>query len=643
MIYTRQDHIQFLEEELRAVTEEFKKKLETQAITLMQDKSELYIAQFITFRSTGEMLLKFPNTRALPRKGDYLYCFTVPKELRNYRNWGTMTYADLLRKHNQHSDGIVCIWQLPYKTPDGVVDDRFSVVAFSGVERNFAQNIAPWQFLDNNESNNSNLTATNLEDLVRTDGIILLLGPRKPPFEYLMNLQKIVKISQLPEVCRILDSDFTPQDNYPQLLDSKHDIASFAISQLENINNMILQGPPGTGKTFLIAQICEKLLKNGKSVLITALTNRALVEVALKPALKKLLEQKKIHKTKLTTDEAKEVKGLQDISTKDLSPIQGELILSTFYISSMLATQTTDRSGQKMITDYQVLDNVLIHEQVGFNNYSFDYVIVDEASQTLLSTLAMSKILEKKTLWVGDSKQLGPVILLNEDRINVRKWHLLSDGFLAQTNFTTNSFYQLSDSYRLTSRSAYFTGMFYDNALKSIVINENLFSYTVLPNEISQFLNPKGGPTLLKTDLPIGEKSPKQAIDLISKIVIELRKVTPKLEIAVLAKFIATVKSLQKSIPKNFTNILVETVDKVQGLTTDITIFLIPNTSVFYSLNPRLFNVATSRSKRHTIIICDKNILINTHISKEVKSYLEILEKEFSFYIHGSSINTARA
>jgi len=24
--------------------------------------------------------------RGLPRKGEYLYCFTVPKELRDYRN-----------------------------------------------------------------------------------------------------------------------------------------------------------------------------------------------------------------------------------------------------------------------------------------------------------------------------------------------------------------------------------------------------------------------------------------------------------------------------------------------------------------------------------------------------------------------------
>ena len=223
MIYTRQDHFQFLEEELRAVTKAFKKKLETQAVSLMQDKGEMFVAQFITFRGNGEMLLKFPNTRTLPRKGDYLYCFTVQKELRNYRNWGTMTYGDLLKKHNQHSEGIVCIWQSPYKTPDGVIDDNFSVVAFRGVDTVFAHNIAPWQFVEESDLENPNLPSTKPEDLVRTDGIILLLGPNKPPFEYLANLQKIVKNSHTPEVCEVLDNNFTPQNNYPQLLDSKYD------------------------------------------------------------------------------------------------------------------------------------------------------------------------------------------------------------------------------------------------------------------------------------------------------------------------------------------------------------------------------------------------------------------------------------
>ena len=636
MIYTRPDHIQFLEEELKAEANEFKKDLETKATTLLQEKGKMFVAQFVTFRTNGEMLLKFPNTRSLPRKNDYFFCFSVPKELRNYRNWGQMTYGDLLKKHNQHSENIVSIWNAPYKDIYGNVDNNFSIVAFRGVDMEFAHNIAPYLF--NEESvENPDLPATYSDLAVRNNGIILLLGPNKPPLDYLANLQKIVHNGSSKEINKILDNDYVRQNNLPTLLDSKHDISDFVVSQLDCNDTMILQGPPGTGKTYLTAQICAKLCKAGKTVLITALTNRALIEVAEKPALKEMLKQYKIYKTKLSTDEAKEVYGLQEIKTKDISPIKGSLVLSTFYISSIIAAESIQPVGyerQNMLTDYSVLENgTLKYKQEEIEYNYFDYVIVDEASQAMLSTLAMSKILGKKTLWVGDCKQLAPIIKLNEDRINARKWDLLSDGFLAQTSYSIYPFYQLSDSFRLSNRATDFTGIFYNNALKSKINPYYKFVYNGLPNDIAQFFNPKGGPTLIKTDLPIGEKVPKQAIEITTKIVSALMHYSPQPEIAVLTKQITTVKALQKAMSGNYKNLLIETVNRVQGLTTDITIFVIPNTGLYYSLESRLFNVATSRAKHHTLIITDKETLNSQHSDKEVRGYLQKLDKEFSFYV----------
>ena len=68
-------------------------------------------------------------------------------------------------------------------------------------------------------------------------------------------------------------------------------------------------------------------------------------------------------------------------------------------------------------------------------------------------------------------------------------------------------------------------------------------------------------------------------------------------------------------------------------MTTDVTIFVIPNSSYHRSLENRLFNVATSRSKRHTLIITDKDVLTRSQIDNEVKDYLQKLNEEFSFYI----------
>ena len=78
---------------------------------------------------------------------------------------------------------------------------------------------------------------------------------------------------------------------------------------------------------------------------------------------------------------------------------------------------------------------------------------------------------------------------------------------------------------------------------------------------------------------------------------------------------------------------MIDTVARIQGLTTDITIYFVPNTSYIRTLEPHLFNVATSRAKEHTIIIADKNILDYPTIKPVVRQYLQRLIAEKSLYI----------
>ena len=108
-----------------------------------------------------------------------------------------------------------------------------------------------------------------------------------------------------------------------------------------------------------------------------------------------------------------------------------------------------------------------------------------------------------------------------------------------------------------------------------------------------------------------------------------------------------TTRSLQKAIALRLNlgnKVIIETIARVQGLTSDITILFIPNTSLNRSLESRLFNVATSRAKSHTIIIADKNILNYTKIPSDVKTFLKKLSKESCVYIPDkikvSSINS---
>ena len=563
MRISREKHWQFLEDELKAETEEFKAKFEAPAKQLLDEKGEMFVALFESFHSNGSMVMKFPNSRALPRKGAHFMCMLLPKELRAHTSWGAKTYKDLYAARFKGTD-CVCIYH------GKAEDDRFTIVGFREVDVEFQKLI---------------------ED---SPGVILVFAPQFPPLEYSANLQKVVKVCTSQSVAEILDAEYKPRTWAPRLI-KEDDAARVVLSQMSLTPTTILQGPPGTGKTYLIARVCAELCKAGKSVLVTALTNRALIEVAKKPFLSELIGKGKVSKVNLTVDEARDVKGLR--LAKDITPVPGELTLATFYKSSGCAADTTD-------------DGL------------FDYVIVDEASQAFTAMFAAACKLGKGRLWVGDINQLAPIVVLNPDRVKDCGYDDLIDGLRFISCNREFPVLQLTKTHRLGERATSFTGIFYGNTL---------VSGTKVRNDLTCLnciANVEGGPALLLTDMPLGDKTPHSAIMRVTSLVKSILAENSRKQIAVLAHRIPTVVAMQRAIAREIDNkegVLVETVAKIQGLTTDITIFLIPNTGYHYGLERRLFNVATSRAREHTLIIVDKSVFEHKEIDQDVMSYLRRL------------------
>lgn len=573
MQISRKKHWKFLEDELKAETEAFNKKFSAKALFLLEESEEMYVGQFIKFNE-GEMIMRFPNSRNLPRKGEYLYSMILPKELRDYHNWGTKTYSDLFKERYKGTD-CVCVWT------SNSDDSRFSLVGFRKVELEFQS------FIEDNKGT----------------GIILAFAPQRPPIDYIANLQKVVEDETSQKVSLILDDSYQENDWTPQLI-KQDNVSSFVRTQLGFIDKMIIQGPPGTGKTSMIAELCNELCQEGHSILITALTNRALMEIAEKSSLQELLKQGRVGKTNMSIDEHKENKEL--VPLKQILPSPGHIVLSSYFITSGFAAELSCDSP-------------------------FDYLIMDEASQALLAMFAAANKLGKKNLWVGDVHQLSPIVELNEDKINRLGYNRLINGLQLLTENSTSPIYQLMTVYRFGQRSADYTGLFYNGTL---VAKESPF-YSDLPS-MDLLLSKKGGPALLLTDMPIGDSSPSFAIMLATYVVGKLLNDNKKKEIAVLTCLKNTTRSLQKAIIQNVgshTNVLVDTVARIQGLTTDVTLFFVPNTSYIRTLDPHLFNVATSRAKEHTIIIADKNLLEYPTIKPAVRTYLEKLKSERYIYI----------
>jgi len=571
MQFDRKNHWQFLEDELKAETEEFKKTYMTTAISLLKNSQEMFVAQFVSFKD-GEMIMKFSNNRAFPRKGEFLVCMVLPPELQDYRNWGDRTYRDLYNSR-YNSTECVCIWNSPAD------DKRFTLVGFSKVSVDFANYVK------------------------QCPGIVLTFAPQRPPIDYAMNLQRVVEDKISKSVSSVLDANYQQKDWEPILI-KQEKVSDFVYSQLLLSDTMILEGPPGTGKTYMIAELCAKLCSEGKSVLVTALTNRALIEIAEKSAVEPLLNEHRVFKTNITLDEMKEVGKLETI--KSIAPMPGSLVLSTYYITSGFAADLS-------------------------LELPFDYVIMDEASQAILPMFAASKKMGKKNLWVGDTHQLSPIVLLNGDIIKLKGYKPLVEGLQLLADSSSSPIFQLTTTYRFGDRAANYTGIFYNDTLSA----KESQTYIDLPS-LCKVLSPDGGPTLILTDMPSGDTSPQFAIMMAAYIVSLIFKDKKDKEVAVLTCMKKTTRALQMVIAQNIgsrKNLLVDTVARVQGLTTDVSIFFVPDYSYVRTLEAHLFNVATSRAKEHTIIIADRYCLDCPTLKPDVRKYLEQLKNDKCMYV----------
>lgn len=562
MKFKREDYIAFLETEYDTQMKEYSRLIATKA-TVLKERGEVFIGKFVGFRGDFS-IFKVRISDNMPRKNSFWTASCFIREMASYKNWGDLAWADLREQYQCDYSDAHCVWISKSEDP------AFCLIGAKNITVDFA-------------------------DLLESQNPIIAFGPNDPPLKYLLNLKDIVQNSKCEATKEILDYYRKESTWNPQKVAAAEDLNIHILRSLESHNTVAIQGPPGTGKTYRMTRLIAQLLSEGKSVLVTALTNEALKVVASKEDLKPYLESGKISKTSLTIDERHELPKLVANEGNVCNATPGHLSLATFYISSGWAKD--------------------MHETT-----PFDYVVVDEASQALLPMIAASKKLGSKVVWIGDQKQLAPIVKTSEDKINTCGWGLIVKGFDTICNNILMPTFMLSDTFRLTKRSAIFTGIFYNNELNSVAKIDEV--KTSLPE-----LNKLGGPSLLDLELKIGDKKPENALNAVYDLTERILKEGSDAKIAILSKFKETVKELQKTFITKLhseeipDNLKIETVDRIQGLTVDYAIFLIPNASVSYSLDSELFNVATSRASGCTIIVADRMILKN-FMSDEVRRFL---------------------
>jgi len=567
-------HIELIQAELIYQTNEFNKLLKKQAAKMFVD-NQLYLCRYQGFdEARGNLIVKFEHKICnAPRKNENLQCFVSEMQNDNVKNWGGMTYESLRTK---------VATQFEAKTVFFTYEKDHTIVGLSGVK---------------------------IEDVLKYQkDALIFLAPTDPPLNYLINLHNFLKETQ-PNTNKILDLEIGQANWKPEPLVVDESIVNQIQTDLIENEIVIIQGPPGTGKTFLMAQLCSAFLKADFRILVTALTNRALIELAEKEHLKTALSEGRIYKSALTAEESKnkKIKGIK--AFKSLGQQLPQMLLATYYIMSQIAA--------KAIEDTH-----------------FDYIIIEEASQSFLSTIALARKLGKKCIIIGDIKQLEPIFHKEYAPEDINNFHWMICGLKAISFFFPFSKqYILTDSYRLTQNSVDATNSFYSGQLKSK-------SSAKLPMNFSKFplldksFQINGGTTLKKFELPEGRIPSAECSNFIIDIVNQLKQFDNKTEISVLAFNRDSVRFLQREIYSKCAvteNVLVETIDRIQGLTTDFTIFFVPTESIPFALQANRFNVATSRAKLCTLIITDENITsFYPHIDTNVKTYLQTLNHDSS-------------
>jgi len=326
------------------------------------------------------------------------------------------------------------------------------------------------------------------------------------------------------------------------------------------------------------------------------MANKGLVELIPQPPLKEFLEAGRLYKTLLTADEYAHARGLKKAS-RDMIVNGGEALFSTNYKLSMLfAPERGDALP------------------------SYDLVVIEEASQAYLTTIAAFKKLGKDCLIVGDPMQLPPIVM-NNRKSDYKIWNadIQADGLTTYALGSGVKSFRITTTFRLTEPSAKLTGLFYSNSLKSV--RKELVDFSGL--DLNYF--PKEGGVLYQVvSGATNGVSSKAAVEVIERIIGMLERSYPKSTLAIISPFKDTIKNLQSKFYTDRRNIdiTVETIDRVQGITVDYAILYFPLRNIGFALDERRFNVATSRSRSTTLIISDIPLTKMLSIPPRVSTFI---------------------
>jgi hypothetical protein len=575
MKITKEQHIKFYEQQIKAEEEEWKKYANTAMNILIQEK-RIFIGRIWGIQENqGNIILRFKEGQAPRMKQPYFLGIV-----------GADASPDPLS------------WNYSYKTFRESLQPRF----YSGIKADI-YTVSYWK----TEENWSYIIVSGFElellNIIKEKYLnnkihpLIVIAETDPPIDYLIKLKEYVANNGDDEILN-LNLEVNEDMWEPTNLDNANNIQSQVIKLIEQNRIILIQGPPGTGKSYLAAELCDYYLNLEKSICITALTNKALMEIASKEGLDKALNYGKVSKTNLTGDEQKELPKLRIV--EEFSPNRGELLLSTYY-----------KLAQKQANLIEVGER-------------FDMMIIEEASQAFLATIAMFSSIASKVIIIGDHKQLTPIAKkIEEAKLIFPKMESVINGLQTFAFNNSDLSYRLTKTRRLSIDASRLTGIYYNNCLESI---SDTLGNTNFKSIYKPLFHNNGGAAIAKLPASRSGFAEKNVLNFICKVSREILENNPEFELAVLTPY----KDIESGfytqyskLSKDYKNITISTIHKIQGLTSDLTILYLPLNNPAFDLNENLFNVATSRAKKGVLIITYEPIDMVSSTSIETKQFIK--------------------
>lgn len=563
---TKEQQVKFYEEEIKKILSDYKSYLDSKCIDLV-NKNELYVGSFEYIDEARNLVVfSFPKDK-LPKTKIPLTA-TKPKS------------TDILASN-------------------------FYDFSYSLYRKNYVATFSECYGIYYHEQNGkfnigfNNFDLEFLNSLSKGDKIVF--GISDPPLKYYFNLIQITKNDiKSVKAEEILAGTYHLNDFKPVHIDDSLNLIAKYKTDLKNHDTIIIQGPPGTGKTFFISRLLEVLNEENNSVLVATLANRSLIELAKKYFELYTANKMVVFKSNLTLEESREVSSLKPMP-KDFLPAAGSILLTTFYKMSGIAVEN-------------------------ISSPIYDYIILEEASQCFLGTIAAAKLLGKKVILVGDPIQLPPVVNQDNPGNISPNIDLMLESFTYYASTINCPKFRLTTTYRFSENACYQTNTFYENSLKSksdIQKGNEIFS------QIPNIYNNNGGCSLFYYD----STNLKSIYDLLLSQTNALLQINPKFEIAILSSTKKGVKLLRDNLLHKLNDkqdqILINTVDSVQGLTIDFCFyFAFSDGSPAFSFKLNRFNVATSRARFCTLILLDEVYKVVQPYKGLVADFISKCERE---------------